>query len=870
MPCHFLNLGKIKNMREGKLKFRCPMFRKTFESQSISRARYQSSLLRRNILFRLTVMLLMAIMLLSNRVLAEGHKTYAINLPAQSVAQSLTDLSVQIDKQLLFPYKLAASIDANPVIGRYTLQQALGIMLEGTGFSGGLTTKGVLMISLKKSEVTDAETEGIEMNMKKNILAATVGFFMAGGVGAQEVVSQDDEMGWLLEEIVVTAQKREQRLIDVPISISAIDEDILKVSGVQGIGDLAYIVPGLAVSEGDAGTKLISIRGVGNIRGGSPLVGIYLDEVPLSINSLLTVDLQANDIERVEVLRGPQGTLYGQGAVGGTIRFISKKPSFDSFSADVGASIYNTKGGDISKEVRAAANIPVVSDTLAFRVGASYKDQGGWIDQPSRNIDDANDTELLDLNIKGLWHVSDDLTVDMMAIRYRNEAGSFNQTNIGKPSDTLYQPTFRQGQDFASTDIEYEYDIYNITVNYDLGFATLVSSSSQYDVENFQTSQSASLVLVPGIIPGDTLFNHSPDPRRTAEGFTQEIRLVGSSETLEWSVGGFYSDVDISTSDTGLERYISGGILLGVSDPFISASTSESIAIFADFSYAINDQLTLSVGSRYFEDERTETNINFGQDDEGEFDNVSSRIALSYAPTDQATFYASISEGFRSGGFNTISDVDYDPESLTTYELGVKSALLDGRLSAELAIFHSDYVDYQATSIDFDVSPIGFISNPGEAEIQGIDWVTLLRVTEQFSLGFSGNIMNTEFTTVDANDPTYNKGDPLFLIPDYSYSLTADYTFNWSSSVSGFAHMDYNRQGPSSWVNRGAGLLDEVAESTDIGFLNAQLGAQWNDVTVRLFGKNLTNELRPNAPSIVNTFTQSRPRTVGVDISYSF
>ena len=240
---------------------------------------------------------------------------------------------------------------------------------------------------------------------------------MAQGVdGDQQAATQQSS----IDEIIVTAQKKEERLLDVPISISVVSDEFIENAGISNLADLAYAVPNLSVVETSPGVFTAAIRGVTNNSGFAPLTGIYLDEIPLSVTTVASVNLETIDIERVEVLKGPQGTLYGQGSVGGTIRFIAKKPSFDGIEGQIGGSAYGTKDGDSSGEFTGVLNLPVIDDTLAFRVAATYKDRGGWIDRPDAGIDNANDSELSSIRLKGLWNISDDFNANLTVINHRS------------------------------------------------------------------------------------------------------------------------------------------------------------------------------------------------------------------------------------------------------------------------------------------------------------------------------------------------------------------------------------------------------------------------------------------------------------------
>ena len=282
---------------------------------------------------------------------------------------------------------------------------------------------------------------------------------------------------------------------------------------------------------------------------------------------------------------------------------------------------------------------------------------------------------------------------------------------------------------------------------------------------------------------------------------------------------------------------------------------------------------------RYFEDDReVNSGFNLGSGNsvdpatlqKATFDKVSSKIALSYAPNDNSNIYLRVAEGFRSGGLNVGDNLLYDPETLIAYELGFKTGI--GRLNAEGNLYYSIYDDYQGFVFDQSL-PSGFgVTNAGEAKIKGFEWLLQWQVDDQWSFAFNGNVTESEYTSLRPGFFGVQVGHPLDSIAKYGYGVSVDYAFNWSSSVAGFAHLAYNRQGPSSTTNRGIFARGDSIESDATGHLNMRVGAEWDALTLSFFGRNLTNEKRPNILTISSEFldTQRRPREFGVDLSYRF
>jgi iron complex outermembrane recepter protein len=819
-------------------------------------------------------MLLIMLSTASHADKAPQTQTYDIDIPATNAAEALNQLAQQTDIVLLFPYKDALSRQANAVAGRYTLMEALQLMLRDSGLYGGLSENGTISISTSNAEGhNDKIEERDAMNARKGIFAAVMGVLFSSGGVAQQAASEggaDRVRNAVLEEIVVTAQKREERLIDVPMSITALSGETVENAGIQNIIDLSYAVPNLSVREEGPGQQTIVIRGMGNSWGSSSLVGLYLDEVPVSAWPTAQIDLQTLDLARVEVLKGPQGSLYGQGAVGGTIRFITQDPVFDGIEGKVGVSLYDTHKGDMSEEVTGVLNLPVVDDVLALRVAGTYKNRGGWIDQPAIDDEDINDNELSNVRVKALWQATDQLSLRAMAIHHRNEAGGGNYVNLRPISDSQFQtgadPTLSPG-------VEDNYDVSNLTINYQFDFATLTSSTSYIDLDKAHFNRTFFLRLAPV-----TTFEQAFSVSNEIKAFSQEFRLSShQDQRLTWTVGAFYSDLKMR--QTASDRYAA---LNGAPLPFLPLASdgteySESVSVFGDIAYALTEQLMLGVGSRYFEDTRKRTNHLNGVTFEEDFDNISSRLYVSYSVNEQANLYASVSEGFRSGGFNaaagTTIPLAYEPDEVTSYEVGVKASLFDRRLSTELSLYYVDYADTQGAVIALGTLTTG-TTNGGDAEVKGVEWLLQWTVTDALSLGFSGNVTDAEVVGLPGPGLTPDKvpGDPLDFVPDYNYSLMADYRFSWSAAVPGYAGLSYHRQGPSSYITRVTGVGDPVSEAGSIGFLNLQLGAHFQKFDLQLFARNLLDEDRPTGPDLLNggLTPQARPRTIGVNLMYQF
>ena len=802
---------------------------------------------------------------------AAESKPLPFNIPSQQADAALLLFGKQADISVVYQHRLVKTYQTNQLKGEFTPQEGIRILLRGSGLKAEFKSRAHLVIT--------QNNQGNEMNSKKKILAATVGFFM--GAGANGVMAQEttggEELDWLLEEVVVTAQKREQRLVDVPISVSVMGEDELKKRSIQDLRDLSFHVPNFTIEGRGDGVQRPVIRGVNNPTGSSSLAGIYFDEVALPTIYGLGFDLQTDDMQHVEVLKGPQGTLFGQGAMGGVVRFISNKPTFEDFEGVLRTSGSATKDGDFSQEYSAVVNMPIVDDVFSLRLNATYKDLGGWIDTINSATEEmitenSNDKQVSNLQIKGLWRPSEDLSVDILAIQYKSDAGNVSQAS----RDSKFPLVVRNDLPFYSTDSSYDYDIYGLTLTYDLGFATLTSASSSFDTVQDKSSTGGVVTFATGATSTSVSTGNGVE----IEGINQEIRLTGTNRDvgLNWTAGVFFNKYELGINTDVFTRYQNGDALFQLINNQ-ELEDSESMAYFIDTSYAITEQLTLDFGVRYFEDDKeVNSGFNLGAGNsvdpttlqKATFDKVSSKMALAYALNDNSNIYLRVAEGFRSGGFNSGDNLLYDPESLIAYELGFKT--VSGRLNVEGNLYYSIYDDYQGFVFDDSLPNLAGTINAGEAEIKGFEWLLQWQVDDQWSFAFNGHLTESELTSLHPGFFGAQVGDPLDSIAKYSYGVSVDYVFNWSSSISGFAHMAYNRQGPSSTTNRGIFARGDSVESNATGYLNIRTGAEWDAFSLSFFGRNLTNENRPNILVLLSEFndTQNRPREFGVDLSYRF
>lgn len=673
-----------------------------------------------------------------------------------------------------------------------------------------------------------------------------------------------------LEEIIVTAQRREERLLDVPIAISVIGEHEITKSGVQSITELQYKVPGLSMFEYAPGQTTEQIRGISPILG-LPTVGRYIDEI--SVNTEATaqgLDIRLIDIERVEVLRGPQGTLFGEGSMGGTIRYLTAAPDLKRLQFKFDGSLGEIRSGGENYTANAVLNLPVAADVFGVRLVAGQQKFGGWVDNTLSREKDVNAGDITTLRLKGLWKISDRLSATLL---YQHSESEFDNQNLSGPMRTVSLA--------LPTPSAQEYDLFNLVLRYDLGFASLVSSSgyidrgfsSQFDISPLYLPVLSLLGYPPGAFSAVGLLGVTDVSTKA-----QELRLVSTAQgALRWSVGASYRDSEVLS---GVSTFTTPDAL-----PFVLSSVeghendSKSWATFGELSYGFTTKLTGTLGLRYFHDNRAKdvVSITLGSParnvDESTFTTVNPRAVLMYEASDSATLYASAAKGFRSGGFNAQSEIPnvpatYDAEKLWTYELGSKMDAFARRLSLEGAIYWNRWDDIQVQNFPPGTAVVIATTNGGKASGYGAEGLLTLRPTKSLTLSMNVGYTNMQY---DSTSLDKHKGDDMDCVPRLTGSASAEYRFR-VASADATVRLDYQYRDEFSITIRNYPFGSPVKKSDSLRYLNARVSAQLGPWEVGLYGENLTDDYGVVFPAtaalVVDTHTQ--PRSYGLFVRAAY
>jgi outer membrane receptor protein involved in Fe transport len=669
-----------------------------------------------------------------------------------------------------------------------------------------------------------------------------------------------------LQEVIVTAQKRTERLQDVPISISVMSGTDIDQSSFMSVTDALSQIPGVvAMPQAQSGGTQITIRGVGAsgpIANGSSPIGYYLDSVPFGlVQSAVAPDENAYDLQRIEVLRGPQGTLYGAGGENGVVRVLTNDADLNQFEFKARSTLSTTDGGGENYRGDMAVNVPIIEGKLAIRAVVGYEDVSGWIDSP--NAKHINDGELRTYRLKINAQPTDELSIGMSVWS--------SHDNYGAPStatDNEHIPAILPQPLYT------DYDAYGLKVGYEFPHFTVSSMTSYLGYIN-----GGYLDFTPIGIPAN-LFTGID-----SKVFSQEFILSSLRDSAwRWTAGAIYRDARD-------QFYQTLGIYFAA--PIDYTETSKSSAIFGQFGRRFfNDQLEWTLGLRYFHDESSnKENIQ----DEGltgvplyhgaaTYNAPTPRAVLTWYPSSDLTAYVSYSQGFRSGfpqNANTVQSAPYwptlKPDKLYNYEIGAKADLLDKRISIDTALYYIDWRDVQQTlqvpigNGVFGAAPV----NGQAASGVGVDLAVTTRPLEGLEVGinFGWNNLSLDSAIYAGNILLFSKGDRLNFSPEYTAGGFANYGFPLGGGFKGrfSASANYISKQTTHDPSAPAPTVIETGDTLLIARTSFSIISPYR-WTATLFVDNVNNDHAgmPSGDAVPSWDTQVRPRTMGVQLDYHF
>jgi iron complex outermembrane receptor protein len=615
----------------------------------------------------------------------------------------------------------------------------------------------------------------------------------AGSAYATEAAAEDSG----LEEITVTAEKFTSTIQNTPISMSAISGDQLTAAGLTRLEDIAHEIPGLSMRSAGPGLTEYDARGLASNGGAAPTVGFYLDEIPLSPPALsqsgkVVIDPNLYDLERVEVLRGPQGTLYGSGSMGGTIKVITNQPKLGTWEGSVQGTGSYTDGGGGNYSGDLMLNMPV-GDTLAVRLVLSDLYRSGWIDNiavspfpvtignpvqgnvlaaPVTNvIHNANDEKLWSARISVLYKPSEDLSVLATAMAQSLHLGGYDLID-GSPDSAVPSRVYDAHYEAfpLRESVVDDISIFGLTVNANVNFADLTTATAYWSRLGVQTQDASESIYYSngGNAPFVPVGYTERDP---SHQFSQEVRLTShDSGGLHWVAGVFYSELnsvwnEIGESPANATPAVPDGAYFISWNPY----TVKQTALFADGSFKFTDQWKLSAGVRWYTYKSEQDEYSWGSDGPNLTPPAASlvttasdrgfnpRVTLSYMPDPDLTTYATVSKGFRPGGANQIlppalcgnsGTLKFGPDSAWNYEVGEKAKLFDNWLT-----INSDFYYIKWTGVQQVLTlPCGyqFYNNAGDGRTFGPELEINAKLTSELTASLTGAYTDAKITNPNA------------------------------------------------------------------------------------------------------------------------
>jgi iron complex outermembrane recepter protein len=731
-----------------------------------------------------------------------------------------------------------------------------------------------------------------------------------------------------LEEIIVTAEKRSEDLEKVPLSVVAYTAETLAETGVEDFDSLAARIPGVTLNSAGPGQSSYSIRGIASVGGNSPTTGLYVDDTPIlpsgGDGATASIDPDLFDLARIEVLRGPQGTLYGASSMGGTVRFITNQPSLGKFEGALkGEGSYTEHGGGNGR-LDAMLNLPLVAERVALRVVGTYKNFSGFIDRdvgvwapnpnvpaglpaypispthPSEIVHNVNSEELTSVRTMLRIAVTDVFTITPSVWVQDLQVGG--APNFDIPAGDSSAPLVQARPFDLSEAYSDHFVLSNLTMTYDLGWGNLLSSTSYLGRrENTPDDETEALE---DTFPQGKFIPSVYSPIITTRELTEELRLAFDPQGSRWSgvVGGYFNNADrhyyvnyLTPGYAQFQNSVTTQTLLGGTtlNDFNYGQHGDyapkQSAAFTELNYALNSQWKLTAGVRWYELEYTAVRYEDGWSNGGPTLSAGSakntgfnpKAEVSWQATPDQLYYLSASKGVRPGGVNTSNLAQkgcgqdygpYQPDSLWNYEFGAKTLWLDNRLTVNGAVYYIRWSDVQQgetlpCSYQITENAGSAIVHGGELEVTGLVGTHL---TLSGGVGYTHAVLGA-----DAPNLGGLKGEQLENVPEWNGNASARYQVAVRPGYDGFVRAD------AQYVGRSYPFFQRTDPSTfqgDYSLLDLRLGVLHRAWELDLFVQNVTDEKAKLSVFLSDNYsatTRTRmfvnpPRTTGLSLLCKF
>ncbi|PCI54620.1 MAG: hypothetical protein COB36_09695 [Alphaproteobacteria bacterium] len=838
---------------------------------------------------------LMSLMVMSKNSVSEE---ITIDIREQGLSMALMSFAEQARCQIYFQKDLVKDIRLlTSIKGTFETVDALALLLSGTGLKYKYTENHTIVI-LEDPIARKKSFSGSDSGLPSSGLIIKNSRPRPPVSGHPDPIDaeKDSDSKAYFEEILVTSAKRLQNLQKVPQSIQAMSEMRLEKFGADDFRGYSRVIPSLSFLDRGPGQQKMVIRGItastsvtaGDEPGNRATVGIYIDEVPVAFNGY-NPDLKLFDVERVEVIRGPQGTLYGAGSMSGTIRILTRNPETDRMAAKVSGQLSTTEQGGINIHLNGMINLPLVADKLAVRLTAYDRTISGYIDNVLLNTENVNDEKTTGGRLGLKLKATEKLTVSAKFLHQITKLGGSSSSNINQGVGILEQVRA------VEEPYEDKFSIYSASATYSFEAVELFTTFSLFDRRIIDTNDFTHFLAQHDYNPVPFYARNTSD----IKNYSFETRLLSKQrENYEWIIGYFQSNQDLSYQQFvpayGFDN-ANGDIseAYGRRDILFESELTfdeRQRAIFLEGSYDLTSNLRATLGLRYFDYKQIFTIWSNGffaggysqyQSSLSE-DGLNPKFHLSYQISENSLLYTQAVRGFRLGGANDFIPMDlcgpdlaalgltegpkgYHSDHIWNYEIGSKNSFLNKKMLVNASIFYINWSDIQSTrrlECGF-----GFTENAGGAISRGFELETSFIPLDSLEIIISGSYTDAEFSE-DVFNISAHKGDDVPGVPKLSYNISLDYSFDLSDDLEGSLFVAYQHVG--AIYRRAQKRPLEKSSAYDMGLVRFTIRAKnWEmslfvdnvwDQRARLF---VERNFEYNTPII------NRPRTWGLTFAYT-
>ena len=813
------------------------------------------------------------------------------DIPAQPLPAALKAFAAQTHIQLFYVYSVVANTRGNAVQGELDTRQALAALLRNTGLEAVYSSDTEVTIRHSPGPQDAGDPTGASGSERSGAKSPEKTPHL-GQNGAQPPVDSSAN-GAQLEEVIVTSQKREERLQDVPIPVTAITAATLADENRSSLQDYYSQVPGLSLTPNEfGGAPTIAIRGITSGDFTNPTVGITVDDVPFGPSTVIgggyfAPDLDPSDLARIEVLRGPQGTLYGASSMGGLLKYVTADPSTTALSGRLQAGLATVHNGPgVGYNVSGAINIPL-GDTFAVRASGFTREEPGYVDNIRADERGVNKVESVGAHVSALWRPSTLFSVKLSALVQNNKL-------FGSPYVTVAPGLGDLQQDFLpqTGGVDRKLQAYSATVTAKLGTFDLTSVTG-YSVSRLRDALDYTQILGALTFPPFQTFDTVNTDDTHTNKVSQEIRLSTPLGThFDWLVGGFYTH-ESSPWTIELIPVSPSSQRLGSLALVQFNSVYAEVAAFTDLTWHITDTFDIQLGGRQSQIRQT-----FAETDNGIYvplyENPSSP-ALTLVTPERATrehaftylvtpswkvspdlmLYMRFASGFRPGGINqgnlTGLPADFQPDKTRTYELGAKGSAFDRRLSFEASVYYIDWKQIQLSFLNQENGQ-NYFANGSEAKSQGVELSAQLTPVKGLHLGGWVSWNDAALTQdLPANSTGFGlSGERLPYSSRFSASGSLDYDFPLGRLTGGVG-------GALSYVGNRIGAFQAAPERQDLpGYAKTDLHASVRSVqwTLDLYVNNVLDRRGivggGLGTAVPTAFGVIQPRTAGFSVAWTY